>query len=216
MALLPQKHFDSLMKLRYLNPKVVYDIGACVLHWTNKAQLVWPDAKFVAFEAMNECEFLYQEKGIPYVAGALLYHTDNVDLEFYQNLEHPGGNSIYKENEKLSPDAKFLFSEDKKIIKKGMKLDTLVEMFKLPKPELIKMDIQGAELDALKGATECLKTTKYLILELQKEEYNLNAPKLDEVTAYLKKLGFSRHGIIHAGKFDSDYFFVQDRLVDHA
>lgn len=214
MDLLPIKHFEALQKHDYLEPKVVYDIGACVLHWTNKAQQVWPEAKFVAFEAMNECEFLYQEKGIPYVAGALLYHTDDVDLDFYQNLEHPGGNSIYKENEKLSPDAKFLFSEDKKVVKKGMKLDTLVEMFDLPLPDMIKMDIQGAELDALKGATECLKHTKYLILELQKEDYNLHAPKLEEVEAYLKTLGFSRHGVIHAGQYDADYFFVHDKLVE--
>ena len=41
-----------------------------------------------------------------------------------------------------------------------------------PAPDLIKMDIQGAEMDVLKGAQDCLKTCKDLIVELQTVEYN--------------------------------------------
>lgn len=217
MDLLPKKHIEFLEIIsKYPTEiKTIYDIGACVLHWTNKAKTLWPNATFVAFEAMNECEFLYQEKQMPYVAGALLYHTDNVELDFYQNLEHPGGNSIYRENEQLSPDAKLLFTDDQKVRKKGMKLDTLVEMFDLPPPDLIKMDIQGAELDALKGADKALKTVKYLIIELQKEDYNVGAPKFDEVKSYLKTRGFSYHGHISGGLYDADCFFVQDSLVEY-
>ena len=51
--LIPQNHVEYLAKLKEtgVNPGVIYDIGACVLHWTNEAQRIWPDAEYVAFEA---------------------------------------------------------------------------------------------------------------------------------------------------------------------
>jgi len=60
--LIPRSHVDYLAKLKGsgVEPKVIYDIGACVLHWTNEASRIWPEAEIVAFEAMDSTEFLYQ------------------------------------------------------------------------------------------------------------------------------------------------------------
>jgi hypothetical protein len=76
------------------------------------------------------------------------------------------------------------------------------------------MDIQGAELKALKGATETLKTVEHLILELQHVDYNFGAPKANEVIDYLKENGFD---LVGEGMFcgnptqtvivDGDYHF---------
>ncbi len=71
------------------------------------------------------------------------------------------------------------------------------------------MDIQGCELNALKGATQCLKCCSYLILELQEVEYNEGAPQKDAVIDYLKSIGY----ILFCEKFskniaDADYAFV--------
>ena len=52
------------------------------------------------------------------------------------------------------------------------------------------MDIQGSELNALKGATNVLKCCSYLILEMQQVEYNEYAPQKDAVIEYLKTIGF--------------------------
>lgn len=210
--LLPVNHklyLAAMKEQQKLNPKVIYDIGACVLHWTNSAKKVWPHSKFVVFEAMKETEFLYQEQNLAYVSGAVLYKKDNEQIEFYQNLTHPGGNSIYRENSELSPDAAHLFSEASKVTKVGMTLDSLVKMFKFPAPDLIKMDVQGAEMDILLGATEALKTCSDLILELQTEEYNIGAPKMQEVVTYLKSLGFVlvKEKFSSSSEFDADYHF---------
>ena len=50
------------------------------------------------------------------------------------------------------------------------------------------MDIQGRELNALKGARHVLRCCSYLILELQEVEYNENAPQKDAVIEYLKTI----------------------------
>lgn len=214
--LLPQDHVNYLWDMKYkqqIEPKVIYDIGACVLHWTNKAQGVWPNAKIIPIEAMEEVANLYADVGIDrWISGCLLSDKEEI-VEFYENLEHPGGNSLYKENNQLSPLADQLFPEEKKVRRKTETLDNVVWQMNLPKPDMIKMDIQGAELAALKGATETLKTVDHLILELQHKDYNFGAPKAQEVIDYLKTIGFEMVG---DGMFcgsslgvDGDYHFVR-------
>jgi FkbM family methyltransferase len=213
--LLPRDHVNYLHKMKAdgINPKVIYDIGACVLHWSNPAKQVWPDATIVPLEAMQAVEPLYIEKGIKQYATGCLLSDKEEEVEFYENLEHPGGNSLYKENNELSPLADQLFPEDKKVLRKTKTLDTVVEELNLPLPDLIKMDIQGAELAALKGATKTLQKCNHLILELQHMDYNFGAPKANEVVEYLKEIGFE---MSDAGMFcgselgvDGDYHFIR-------
>jgi FkbM family methyltransferase len=213
--MLPQEHqlyLSTMKRGQTEQPQVIYDIGACVLHWTNAAKKVWPNAKYFAFEAMNETEFLYQETGMGYVSGALLYKEDNVDIDFYENMEYPGGNSIYRENPELNPAAAVLYTENHKVVKKGMRLDTLIKMFNFPSPDMIKIDVQGAELDVLLGATETLQSCQDIILELQSEEYNIGSPKLDEVKTYLESIGFKlvTHDPFSSTKYDGDYHFSRN------
>jgi FkbM family methyltransferase len=192
LPLLLQTHWDYLVKMRNeqgVDPKVIYDIGASVLHWTNPAKLVWPNAQYFAFEAMDEVEFLYQEQNIPYSIG-LLSDQDNKLITFYQNLEHPGGNSYYRENVQYSPDAVHLFTDNHKVVKKSITLDTAIRTKGFPLPDLIKMDVQGAEVDILKGATYALSKCQDLILEIQHVEYNIGAPVKDEVIKFVESLGF--------------------------
>lgn len=215
--LLPKDHIDYLYDLRDngLRPKVIYDIGACVLHWTNEARQVWPAAEFIPFEAMKEVDFLYREAGFKNFASGCLLSDTIEEIEFYENLEHPGGNSMYRENEELSPLASVLFPDNKKVKRKTNTLDEIVKINQLPLPDLIKMDIQGAELKALKGAVETLKSCNHLILELQHKDYNLGAPKSQEVIKYLESIGF----VLHGGKMfcgsdlevDGDYHFIRQR-----
>lgn len=211
--LLPAEHVMYLHKMQHdgFEPKVIYDIGACVLHWTNRAKEAWPNAKIIPFEAMQAVEPLYIEKGFDkYAAGCLLSDREE-EVEFYENLEHPGGNSLYKENNELSPLADQLFPDDKKVKRKTKTLDSVVKELSLPLPDMIKMDIQGAELAALKGAKKTLKNCTDLILELQHMDYNFGAPKAQEVIDYLKTIGFEMVG---DGMFcgselgvDGDYHF---------
>jgi FkbM family methyltransferase len=200
------------MKMGFLiDPKVIYDIGANCLHWTKAASRVWPDAQYIAFEATDSLEFLYWEAGMKYHMG-VLSDVSGKEVNFYQNDEAPSGNSYYKENVNFSPDAKILYSDDHIVKRRTITLDEAVKKSKFPLPDLIKMDIQGAELDVLKGATKTLKHCKDLILELQHEEYNIGSPHKDVVIKYLDSIGFKL--VTSAEKFDmnevaGDYHFTR-------
>jgi FkbM family methyltransferase len=193
-----------------VQPRIIYDIGACVLHWTNRARMVWPNADYTVFEAMEASEFLFQEAGLKYNIG-LLSKDDGTEVGFYENTEHPGGNSYYRENEEFSPAAAVLFDEAHRKVKLTNSLDAIVARKGFPAPDFIKMDVQGAEMDVLLGAQNTLKTVQTLVLELQHVRYNTGAPLRDEVIAYLDTIGFRLITPLFCnnGGGDGDYHFAR-------
>ena len=58
------------------------------------------------------------------------------------------------------------------------------------KPTLLKLDVQGFELEAFKGAIETLKTVEVLVIETSLLQYNEGSPLLGEVLITLDCLGF--------------------------
>ena len=77
----------------------------------------------------------------------------------------------------------------------------------LPKPDLIKIDVQGAELDILRGGKECLANAKDVILEAQHVDYNIGAPKFEEVIDFMKENGFDLVARFCYTDVDADYHF---------
>ena len=199
---------------KHFTPRVIYDIGACILHWTREAMKIWPEPECItiAFDAINEVEALYKSKGILYHIG-VLSDEDNKLVKFYENKEMPGGNSYYKEIGHASAD--FVFPEDRYTEKNTMTLESVVQQKNFQMPDLIKIDVQGSELDILKGGINIINHAKYLIIELQSVQYNRGAPLEDVTIKYLKDNGWE---IVEA-KFvdngpDADYLFINTRWVE--
>jgi hypothetical protein len=54
----------------------------------------------------------------------------------------------------------------------------------------LKLDVQGAELDILKGAPRTLERTSTVLLEASIVEYNLGAPRIADVISFMRDRGF--------------------------
>jgi FkbM family methyltransferase len=185
---IPEPHIQYLKRIDY-TPKVVFDIGAAVLHWTKEAKLVWPDAKYYAFEGVMQVKEFYDEYGIDYGLG-LLSDEDGREVTYYCHPIYLGGNSYYKENEAYSAAASDIYTKEFEENRITFTLDTIVKNSNFPAPDLLKIDVQGAELDILKGAPETLKSVQHLIIELQHVEYNIGAKQVGESIPYIESLGF--------------------------
>ena len=196
--LLPKAH-DEYLKTMQIEPKVVYDIGACVQHWTRKAKEVWPKAKYYLIDAAKSVEPFLQTDDY---AIAVLSDTDGKIVDFYEDSNNPAGNSYYKETTGA-------FTDKHKTKRMTITLNTLVEENNWLLPDLIKLDVQGAEVDVLKGADRIMINCKDIILEAQHANYNEGAPKFDEVKSYLESIGFELKTEITHNNVDGDYHFTR-------
>lgn len=203
--MLPQNHIEYLVHLKNcgFEPKVIYDIGACVGHWEREARKIWPNARIILFDALEYLEFLYLEKFTDYHIG-VLSSKDNLIVKFYQDPFNLGGNSYYREIGSDRPAVDF-------VLKSTKTLDTVVKERSFPMPDLIKMDVQGSEKDILEGATETLKNCKHLIVEMQCVEYNEGAPNANITGSYIESLGYTCIGYKFSDNGpDADYGFMKN------
>ena len=204
--LLPRDHVEYMRNMN-VQPKVIFDIGSSVLHWSNRARDIWPSASFYQFEAMEDVGELYEEKGFKnYFLGVLSDEVGRI-VEFHENNAHPGGNTYYRQNQNLAPHTINYFNSFHRKQKVTNTIDNIRRQKNLPKPDLVKMDIQGAELDVLKGGIETFSDCKDFILELQHEDYNIGAPKREIIIDYMKSMGYELVSNFTSTNVDGDYHF---------
>jgi len=86
----------------------------------------------------------------------------------------------------------FPFTKNETIIKvRTDKLDNVLEHLDLKKPILLKIDVQGAELHVLKGATESLNNIDVIQLEVSFMNFYDGQASIEDVISFLKSFGFS-------------------------
>ena len=206
---LPDDHIQYLYRLKAqgFEPKVIYDIGSCVLKWAKYARQVWPNARIILFEAFDDVEFLY--KDYDYNIGVLSNVDDNM-VKFYQNEYLPAGNSYYRE---VANPQYNIYPEDKYVVKKTNTLDTVVRERGFPPPDFIKIDVQGSELDVLAGGQNTIRMAKRMIIELQHIEYNLGAKLSDESLEIIEGMGWTCNDPLFCNNGpDGDYGFIRSPL----
>lgn len=71
---------------------------------------------------------------------------------------------------------------------------------------IFKMDVQGYELEVLKGGHDTLKRTAIVLLEMQNHELYVGAPKYFELDSYLRERGFELYDIIPSIRQDNKLY----------
>ncbi len=131
------------------------------------------------------------------------------------NITHAAGCSSL-----LKPNAELLnhFSYFKAVegspfhVLKSIEVETkrLDDIEECPLPDLMKLDIQGAELDVLKNASKALSEALVLQVETEFVELYENQPLFGDVQSYLKTKGFVVHKMIDIGGRCFEPTFIPD------
>ena len=179
----PQISRLELLKSRGYTPQRVLDIGACFGEWTDVFHGVFPGTEMLLIEANEERREALTNYGLPFEI-ALLGETEKEECTFYVgDRASTGGNSIYREQ------TNFYFREEKIPMRT---LDGLLEQ--TGRSELtydfIKLDVQGAELDILRGAPNTIARADFVLLEVRLLDYNKGAPTFSETIAFMDAAGF--------------------------
>jgi len=181
-------HRNALTRLKSLGfaPGVIYDIGAYRGGWTRLAAEVFPHAELVLVEANRDHAGELATTGRRHIIAALGAEDGGVRAFHVPRQGDVTGASLYVEKTTHYADANLQVREVGTV-----RLDTLVARERLPAPDLIKIDVQGAELDVLAGAAETLHHASALIVEVSFIDYNKGGPLAAQVIAAIDRLGFT-------------------------
>jgi Methyltransferase FkbM domain len=75
------------------------------------------------------------------------------------------------------------------------RLDDYFATKRLPMPNLLKLDVQGCEMEVLKGAPRALGHAKAIIAEVSFREFYKGQCRFDQVVSYLAERGLFVHAI---------------------
>lgn len=181
-------NFDLIF--RHIRPNNLIDIGANVGNFTTSILSKIPDCKCHMIEANPNCEYFLKKNSVPYTIIALSRQKDEANLFIEKKNIIATGASLYLENTQFYSEGKF------ETIK--VKTDTLdsLEIFGEESIDLVKIDVQGSELDILYGGEKTFKRTSYVLVELSMVEYNINAPLMPEIVEKLREYDFKVHEIV--------------------
>jgi FkbM family methyltransferase len=145
-------------------------------------------------------------KGIPNVYNAVI--TDKDDEEIVFNISNNGQSSSVLEFGTHSQEHPSVVYVDK-INLKSITIDSFFERNNIDASNynFWNFDIQGAELMALKGATQSIKYAKAIYLEVNEKELYKNCGLITEIDAFLLQYNFKRvlTNMLHHGWGDALY-----------
>ena len=185
--------------INYINNKnkeyIIFDIGSRDCEQSIEFYKTFPNAKIYAFECNPNTLDLCEKNIIPYQDRITLIKGAVCDydgfIKFYPiNKEktittwedgNQGASSLFKSNGKYTVET---YIQDE-ITTNCHRLDTIMNKYSIPRVDIIWMDLQGAELLALKGLGSMLSTVEYINTEACHKEIYTGQVMYEELNNFL-------------------------------
>lgn len=186
--------FGDLLNKYKLRPKGIIHIGAHKAEELNDYlaarvfDIIWIEGNSKLYSDLkSKLKFLTDNK----VFNAIISDTDGQEVTFHITNNGESSSILELERHKIHHPQ---IHVTESVVGKTTTFDTLAKEnnLDLSKYDFLNLDIQGAELLALKGMPNTLKSIKYLYTEVNTGEVYKNCAKMDEMDEYLKTFGFER------------------------
>jgi FkbM family methyltransferase len=182
------------------NPKTVFDVGAA--RGTNALYDAFPLAHHVLIEPLEENRACLNELSGRLISAECIIAAAARESGTVVFNVHPDfdGSSMYYECEDSNVNG-----TPRNV--PTITLDDIWRERKLQAPCLVKIDVQGAELDVLKGATEVMNNTEYIILEVSLFKFFVNGPQFSDVIRFMNDHDFVVYDVL-----DCNYRLLDDAM----
>ncbi len=172
--------FLSDLKKRGFKCNAVLDVGAYKGWFSYLAADVFSDATFYLFEPLIEMQeelgaFCEQHPKSKYFSIALGPVDESLSLRTFRDLKWSGFMDV---------DIPAKDERTPRIVE-VRKIDTLLKENKIQVPDLVKIDVQGYELEVLKGAEMLFGKTEIFILEASLHNKHPSFPLFADVVAFM-------------------------------
>lgn len=175
----------ALKKFGFL-PSSILDIGAHHGNWSKGMQRHFPKASFTLVEAIDYPEL----KKTSYEHHIAILDETERDVDWYEMRNT--GDSMFKE-------VTGHFSKCAPVKKRTTTLDKLLKSRSF---QMLKIDVQGAELNVLKGGHQLIQNVEVVLLEVPFcGSYNHGAPDFLSIINYMSSIGFRVFDITELHRF---------------
>jgi FkbM family methyltransferase len=177
----------SLLADSGFRPSVAIDCGACVGDWTRLFQRVFPDSTVLMIEPQERHAATLRrlcDERAPHLklACSLVGPPGMKNADFVVLDDAVGtGSSVLPERSGVPRHVVTL---------PVTTLDQVVAEHRLPLPDFVKLDVQGFELEVLKGAAAALSSADFVLLEVSVTQYNEGSPLFAEVIGWMSAHGY--------------------------
>jgi FkbM family methyltransferase len=213
----PAGFSHALQKLRVAgwSPREVVDVGAARGEWTIECRRLFPEATYLLIEPLPDhfARLADLARRLPRVrvwSGAVGATAGKGTIR-----RHDDQSSMLVAN-----DAVFRGTELEVPVHT---LDSLVGTGELQRPDFVKLDVQGYELEVLRGAASVLEHAQVLLVELSFRRLYAGQPLAHEVITFLGQRGFRIADICtysqrarDAALLQGDVLFVKDEVLPPA
>ena len=167
----------------YEDIKYIFDVGTRDCMESIYLSKIFTNAKIFAFECNPDTipicyKNIENEKNITVIPKAVNYYDGT--------CKNPGASSLSL----FVKDSIHVGYIQKEIEVNCTTLKTVIKENKIPSVDLIWIDLQGAELIALKSLEEYLTKTKFIYVEVSHKDIFENQCSFDEINHFLNNFGF--------------------------
>jgi FkbM family methyltransferase len=208
------EHKNALRNLRCLT---VVDVGANRGQFALAARECYPEARIISFEPLPEPAAQFQkifeeDKNVVLHQAAIGQESGNATIHISQRDDSSSLLPITSTQNELFPGTLEKSTDEIKI----GRLSEFLAVEDITSPSLLKLDVQGFELEALRGSADILHKFNYIYAECSFVELYKGQALADDIIQYLKKHEFNMVGVYnltydHDGKaIQGDFLFSKD------
>ncbi len=201
----PRGVFETLRRARAggIEPALIIDIGASNGQWTSECREIFPEARYLLVDPLegNRAALSSMAGGDPRVSvwcGAAGAAPGELEI-----FEHGDQSSVLKSAEFPGVPRRV----------EVRTVDMLFQSAGSPAPVLLKADVQGYELEVLRGAGRCLESTAALILEVSYRKLYDESALAHEIISYVGARGFRIYDVCSYLQRPADRELVQSDIV---
>lgn len=158
--------------------ETIYEIGSLDGDDARRMRPYFPDAEVFVFEALKENYERYLKDDETLITFNVAISDTDGEATFYEK-ETNGIHSIHDRG-----------GVGKSYTVATRRLDSIIEEYNLPQPEVMKIDVEGASIEVLRGMGKYLDGVRAIHLETEDYPYFQGEVLHDEVCKYLEEKGF--------------------------
>ena len=187
-------------------PQTIVDIGAHVGDWSRLASQIFPMAKFFMIEGNPDHDAALKDS----------VHQIGQNSEYAISLlgpEERSATTFCKLDTGSSVLPELTSFQRTEVTLPMSTLDGFMSGRECRLPILLKLDVQGFELEVLRGAVDVLARSELVIMETSLIPYNENAPLLAEVVRFMAQRDFVVFDFCGQLRRETDHALFQTDVV---